>query len=241
MQALDYDKMASTYARHRIANKSVLDELRRKWVSSSESRVLEVGCGTGLHLRALVEATCCKGWGIDLSRKMLHYAVDSDDIHFIEGSVEELHFETGFLDLVFSVNVVHHVTNMRDYFLEALRVLKTDGLICTATDSEKMIRSRKPLAQYWPGTIDAELRRYSSIELLRQQMTDAGFVDLEEHATHWTFEVSDTKPYREKAFSCLHLISDEEFMEGLRHLETDLKAGPVIGLSEHICLWGRRK
>ena len=219
----------------------MLRELRRKWISSSESRVLEVGCGTGLYLRALVEATGCKGWGIDPAREMIRYAVASDDMHFINAMAEELPFETNFFDLVFSVNVIHHVRNTRDYFLEALRVLKTDGLICTATDSEKMIKNRKPLAQYWPGTIDAELGRYPSIESLRQQMTDTGFVDLEEHATHWTFEVSDATPYREKVFSCLHLISEEEFVEGLQHLEKALKAGPVIGLSEHICLWGRCK
>ena len=85
MQNLDYDKMVSINARHRIVNKSVLDELRRKWVSSSESRILEVGCGTGIHLRTPVEATGCKGWGIDPSREMISHAATDERLHFLQG------------------------------------------------------------------------------------------------------------------------------------------------------------
>jgi len=240
MQNLDYNKMASTYARYRTANQLVLSELRRKWKSSRESKVLEVGCGTGLHLRALIEIIGCKGLGIDPSQEMIRYAVDSEDIHFFEGVAEELPFKASLFDFAFSVNVIHLIKNTQDYFCEALRVLKPDGLICTATDSERIIRNRKPLAQYWPGTVEVDLVRYPKIELLRQQMTEAGFVDIEEHETYRTFEVADAAPYREKAFSCLHLISEEKFLAGLQRLETDLKTGPVHGMSEFVFLWGHR-
>jgi SAM-dependent methyltransferase len=238
MQNLDYDKMASTYARHRTANQLVLSELRRKWKSSPESKVLEVGCGTGLYLRALTETIGCKGWGIDPSQEMIRYAVDSEDIHFFKGVAEELPFKASLFDFAFSVNVIHLIKNTHDYFREALRVLKPDCLICTATDSERIIRNRKPLAQYWPGTVEVDLGRYPKIELLRQQMTEAGFVDIEEHEAYRTFEVADAAPYREKAFSCLHLIAEEEFLAGLQRLETDLKTGPVHGMSGFVFLWG---
>jgi len=240
MQDFDYDKMASTYTRHRTANPMVLGELRRRWKSSPKSTVLEVGCGTGLHLKALTETTGCKGWGVDPSQEMLRYAVDSEDIHFFKGVAEELPFEASFFELAFSVNVIHHIKNTKDYFQEALRVLKPHGLICTATDSERIIRNRRPLAQYWPGTVEVDLGRYPKIELLRQQMAEAGFVDIEEHETYRTFEVADAAPYREKAFSCLHLISEEEFLSGLHRLEKDLKTGPVHGIGEFVFLWGHR-
>ncbi|MEK0325694.1 MAG: hypothetical protein QQN63_08315, partial [Nitrosopumilus sp.] len=44
-------------------------------------------------------------------------------------------------------------------------------------------------------------------------------VDIEEQEIRSSFEVTDVTPYREKAFSCLHLISEEEFLGGLRCLE----------------------
>ena len=174
MQDLDYSKMAGTYARHRAASSFVLDELRRGWAAHPESKVLEVGCGTGAHLRALVETTGCLGWGIDPSHEMIRRASDDDTVHFLEGRAGDLPFEDGCFDLVFSVNVVHHMKGTMDHFREALRVLEPDGVVCTVTDSEEVIRRRKPLAQYWPGTVEADLKRYPTIALLRQQMTAVG-------------------------------------------------------------------
>lgn len=239
MQDLDYNRMADTYARHRVASSLVLNELQRGWVACPQSKVLEVGCGTGSHLRALVKATDCLGWGVDPSREMIRHALDEGNVRFLEGSAEGLPFQDRFFDLVFSVNVIHHVRSTTAYFREAMRVLKPNGVICTVTDSEKIIRNRKPLVQYWPGTVEADLERYPAIALLRQKMTNVGFVDIEEREIGEAFEVTNVTPYREKAFSCLHLISEEEFLSGLRRLETDLKSGSVQGLSEYICLWGR--
>lgn len=239
LRNLNYNELASAYARHRVASSLVLDELQRGRVLYPGSKVLEAGCGTGSHLRALVKSAGGLGWGVDPSPEMLRHALGGDSVHFLQGSAEELPFGDGLFDLVFSVNVIHHMKNTISYFCEALRVLKPDGVVCTVTDSEKIIRNRKPLARYWPGTVQADLKRYPAIALLRQQMIAVGLVDIEEHEIRRAFKVTDVAPYREKAFSCLHLISEEEFLSGLRRLEPDLKAGPVQGVSEYVCLWGR--
>ena len=238
-QNLDYNKMADTYACHRPASLFVLDELQQGWRVCPESKVLEVGCGTGSYLQALVKTLGCQGWGIDPSRQMINFALSDDSVHFLEGSAEELPFQDGFFDFAFSVDVIHHLRDTMAYFQEALRVLGPGGVTCTVTDSEEIIKNRKPLAQYWPGTVAADLMRYPAISSLRQQMVTAGFKDIEEHEIQRTFEVTDVTPYRERAYSCLHLISEEEFLIGLRHLETDLKASLVQGISEYICLWGQ--
>jgi len=237
---MDYNNIADTYARRRNVSKIVIDELCRFWRGSTKSRVLEVGCGTGKQLDALVKAVSCQGWGIDPSREMMKHAVENSMIRFSEGIGENIPFNDEFFNLVFSINTIHHMKDTPSYFREALRVLKSGGLICTATDSEKKIRNRKPLAQYWPGTVDIDLKRYPSITVLRQQMVGVGFVDIEEREIQETFEVTDATPYREKAFSCLHLIKETEFQTGLRHIEDDLKAGPIEGVAEFVCLWGRR-
>jgi hypothetical protein len=93
------------------------------------------------------------------------------------------------------------------------------------TDSEEIIRKRRPLAEYWPETIEADLARYPPVALLRQQMAETGFVDLEEHGVEWTVEITDAGPYRDKAFSCLHLISEGAFQRGLQRFEKALDVG----------------
>ena len=237
---MDYDGQANSYSRYRKAVSLVLDEIQQVCRLSSESKVLEVGSGTGIQLNALVEATNCHGWGIDPSIDMMNQAVPHKKLRFLQGHAEELPFERDFFDLVFSINVAHHLQDTSNYFQEALRVLKPDSMICTATDSEKKIRNRKPLAQYWPETVDVDLKRYPSITVLRQQMVGVGFIDIKAREIQETFVVTDATPYREKVFSCLRLITETEFRTGLRRMEDDLKAGPIEGVTEFVCLWGRR-
>lgn len=237
---MDYDNIAHPYAQHRKAIPLVLNELQKVCEVTPDFRVLEVGCGTGNQLTALVGLSDCCGWGIDPSSRMLKYAMADEKIHFLQGYAEELPFGDGFFDLVFSINVIHHVQSTSAYFHEALRVLKPDGIICTATDSERKIRNRKPLAEYWPGTVEVDLKRYPSVMVLLQQMDAAGFIDIKDYEVQGPLrEVTDIGPYRVKAFSCLHFISEEEYLDGLLRLETDLKVGPVQGMTEFALLWGQ--
>jgi ubiquinone/menaquinone biosynthesis C-methylase UbiE len=235
---MDYDELADAYARTRGASLIVRDELQRHWVGTPDSRVLEVGCGTGDYLVELVDSVKCLGWGVDPSAKMLRYAPSHERIRFAEGTAEKFPLEDIVFDLIFSVNVIHHVKEPDGYFREAMGYLKQGGKICTITDSTRIIRDRKPLTHYWPGTALADLVRYHDISRLREQMGSAGFVDIGEYEIIAPIEIDDPSPYKEKAYSCLHLISEDEFMEGLHRLEDDLKAGPVRGVTEFVCLWG---
>ena len=70
-------------------------------------------------------------------------------------------------------------------------------------------------------------------------MITTGFVDVTGTNIQSTSEVKDITPYKEKAFSCLHLISQDEFLRGLMRLQEDLRAGPIQRVSAYICLWGR--
>ena len=236
---MDYDKLADAYARSREASSIVINELQRRFTGTRDSRVLEVGCGAGDYLVALVDAVKCLGWGIDPSARMLHHASSRENIRFAQGTAERFPFEDTTFDFIFSVNVIHHVKEPGGYFREAIDFMKPGGRICTVTDSPRIIRDRKPLTQYWPGTAAADLVRYHDISELRKQMSSAGFVDIEEHEISAPLEIDDLSPYKEKAFSCLHLISEGEFLEGLHRLEDDLKAGPVHGIIEFVCLWGK--
>ena len=119
-------------------------------------------------------------------------------------------------------------------------MLRPGGLLCTVTDSPEMIRRRIPLSSYWPASAAGNLQRYPTLETLVNLMLAAGFVAIECREIQAPFQVADAAPYREKAFSCLHLVPEEEFRSGLESLESDLRAGPITGLEEHACLWGER-
>jgi ubiquinone/menaquinone biosynthesis C-methylase UbiE len=238
---IEYDQIAGEYARHRKVHPEVLHGLVSHSGINGDARVLEVGCGTGNYIAAVASLVGCPCWAIDPSVEMLATARDSSaHVTFLAGRAERLGFEDGTLDLVFSVDVIHHVNDHAAYFGEVFRVLGPGGLVCTVTDSEWIIRHREPLAVYFPETVEVDLRRYPRFSHLRVLMEEAGFGRMEETLVEFPYEVTDSSPYAEKAFSALHLISEEAFQRGLERMERDLRGGPIRGVCRYVLLWGSK-
>lgn len=170
---------------------------------------------------------------------MRQHAQAKRRLHILAGPAEALPFDVPRFDLVYSVAVIHHVERKPAYFTEAFRVLKPGGRLCTVTESGDMIKGRNPQSVYFSGSAVAELWRYPAIHDLKQYMEAAGFVDIIERETSEPHVVTDATPYREKAFSSLLLMDEDEFQEGLTRLEADLQSGPIQGYIKRLCLWGR--
>jgi len=241
MKGIDYNDIAGSYARNRSAYSFVTDELKNGCSLNPGLKILEIGCGTGSYINELVEATGCQGWGIDPSIEMLQRTQNQAKIIYINGKAENLPFQKEFFDFIFSVDVIHHVADIRSFFRESKRVLKPGGALCTVTDSESDIRQQVPLTQYWPDRVEIELQRYHSISTLKQQMMESGFEDIKETHIQHTYKITGITPYREKAFSCLHLIPEESYIQGLRKMEKAFKTGPIQRISMYTCLWGTIK
>jgi len=261
-KALDYDQLAAEYARHRQVHPGVLQALHQAVQGLQHprhglpytrqslphprqggKRVLEVGCGTGNYILALAAATGCEGWGIDPSEGMLAQArARSTAACFQLGTAECLDFQDGSFDLVYSVDVIHHVPDKESYTKEAYRVLVPGGQLYTATDSEWIIRHRQPLATYFPETVEVELARYPPIARLRDLYERAGFVEIDERTVEFRYPLTDIQAYRDKAFSALHLISEEAFQRGMERMERDLQGDycrtPILCVSRYTLLWG---
>jgi len=238
---INYNKIASEYARHRQVHPEVLRSLFSTSGVGSASKVLEVGCGTGNYIVVLESLAGCSCWGIDPSEQMLSKARErSRKINFQLGVAERLDFPQDFFDLVFSVDVIHHMGNRHEYFQEACRVLKAGGKVCTVTDSEWIIRHRQPLAVYFPETVEVELSRYPRIAELRKLMERVGFGGITENTVEFSYQLTDIQAYRDKAFSSLHLIPEEAFQKGIKRMKRDLSTGPIQCISRYLLLWGTK-
>ena len=238
---ITYNQIASVYARHRQVHPEVLLSLLTVVGSDDTSRVLEVGCGTGNYIIALQQQTGCGCWGIDPSEHMLSRARrQSDKVVFQEGRAERINFPRESFDLVFSVDVIHHVGSRLRYFQQAHRVLKPGGGMCTVTDSEEIIRHRQPLATYFLETVVVELSCYPHMGELRRAMTQVGFDRVWEREVAFAYRLTDCQAYSDKAFSSLHLISVEAFQRGISQMERDLRAGPIECVSRYALIWGTK-
>ena len=254
MKAVNYDRAASEYAAHRQVHSGVFRELCR-WFGpvgpvpapdrgdgvGPDSTVLEVGCGTGNYIGALAAGQGCKAYGIDPSAGMLARAhARPERVTWLLGRAEALGFLNETFDLIFSVDVIHHVTDKVALYQEVARLLRPGGRVCTVTDSADIIQRREILSGYFPETVEIELSRYPSLAQLETWMAEVGLAAFEVVTVEQAYEIAGAQPFRAKAYSSLYLISDEAWRAGLARLEHDLAKGPVRGVSRYACLWGQK-
>jgi len=149
-------------------------------------------------------------------------------------------FSARSFDLVFSVDVIHHVGEKLAFYRQAARALRPGGGICTVTDSEEIIRRREILSGYFPETVARELDRYPPIAQLKEWQVTAGLQEFEVVIVEQPLDLTSAQPYRAKAYSSLHLISEEAWRAGLERLEHDLEKGPIPTAVRYACVWSRK-
>ena len=236
---MTYDEqIASDYERLRNIHRPMLAALISGSGIHAGSRVLELGCGTGNYIRAIRSQTGCYAWGIDPSGEMLSKARSRGaDVSWTCAPAENPGLTDVQFDFVFSVDAVHHFHDRVRVFNECHRLLSAKGVVCIATDSEEIIRSRTPLSIYWPATIEIELNRYPGIEILEAELRDSGFAIIRHEEVCSSSWLTDLSAYKAKAFSCLRLLSEDIYQRGLKRLEADLAKGPVWSVSRYLLLW----
>jgi ubiquinone/menaquinone biosynthesis C-methylase UbiE len=239
---MTYDQqIASEYAKLRHVHRPLLATLISASGINAGSRVLERGCGTGNYICAIQSQTGCSAWGIDLSRAMLSQAsTKRPEIIWKCAAAENTGLTGVQFDFIFNEDAIHHFQDRTRVFGEINRLLSDTGTVCIATDSEEIMRNRKPLSIYWPETIELELSRYPQIDRLNAELREAGLNCLRHEEVSATGWLRDLSPYRAKVFSGLRLLSEDAYERGLRRIETDLAKGPIPLVSRYLLLWAKR-
>lgn len=228
----DYDQYAPTYAWTRRAVPWVLTPLVREVDRLTEgSTVLEAGCGTGNYIRALAEHRADLTYlGFDLSEPMLREArAHGASVQFRWGDASErFPCDDAQCALVFVVDVVHHLTDLRRFFLESARVLQTDGVIVIVTDSVETMRQRS-LTRHFPEILMIEQQRYPEPRALHANAELAGLRLVGEEAAIGDIPLSAdfVERLQAKCSSAMRLLTPEAHAAGMMRVREAQAMGRV--------------
>ncbi len=134
-------------------NESEMQPMADLMQDVKNSRVLDVGCGTGRHLSLLTEGNHL--YGIDLSLSMLAEAQAKMPAGaFMSGSAVTLPFKDHSFDLVVSSRVLQHIRDQQKMISEMARVCKPGGqVIMLSYNSWSGLCAYKQIRLSWVGKI----------------------------------------------------------------------------------------
>ena len=136
--AESYDEAAHL---QKIVGARLLDYLKANWKSSTPSRLVDLGCGTGFFAGPLVESLGLENLVcLDISEDMLAYASQrigklNIDVasSFLVSDAERLGMQSSSVELMFSSLALQWADDLHSALVEAYRVLKPGGVIAYST------------------------------------------------------------------------------------------------------------
>jgi len=142
------------------------------------SRVLDVGCGSGWATRLLADyAFTGRVTGIDISDEMVQLARESSKSHrnveFEVASAEQLPFETNEFTHAFSMESLYYYRNIPKALTEIHRVLKPGGLFVAVVD----LYWENEATHQWIDTLKVPVELLSADDY-RSLFIDAGFENI---------------------------------------------------------------
>ena len=197
--------------------------------------ILEAGCGTGRWLDEL-RPVARSVTGLDLSRGMLAQAQNLSGLNALAcGRATQLPFAPAAFDLVFCVNALHHFGQPDVFITQARRLLRPGGALAIANMDPHRGTDRWYLYDYFEGTRETDLRRFPPSGALLDWMAKAGFESVDWQVVEKIKSelagraVFDDHFLQKHGTSQLTLLSDEDYAEGRRRIETAVAAAEARG------------
>lgn len=230
--SINFDKTSTIYDTSRYAIPEKVEKLISCLGLSSDSIVLDLGCGTGNFAKALnprVKTII----GIDISSGMLRKAIPkSKGFPLVRGNVEYLPFESGTFDCAFAVQVLHHVEHKGLFLKEVYRALKHGGSFALDSCSHMQMKTFW-FYHYFPEALKQDLTRIPDCSKIVSLLEKAGFNNVRVEISYSDIASEHLKPenylnkdYRD-GMSTFQLLDERAVEHGCAVLKGDIMSGEV--------------
>lgn len=109
-----------------VGRRKILTGLLDKMNLGNHSRILDIGCGTGINFSYLQRYG--KVTGLDMSQYAISYCWKRGFTDVVQGHAEELNFENSSFDLITALDILEHVDDNKA-LAQCHRVLKPNGYL----------------------------------------------------------------------------------------------------------------
>ena len=228
MRRTDYSSIADYYDKARPEPADV-------WIRTivelagitPDSRVLDVGCGTGRFAVRVRRHHEGESYSVDSSVEMLKRAAaraTPRPIHWAAGDAHLLPLKSGSVDCAYMTMVVHHIENRVTALREIRRVLAPGGRCLILTSSHSSIRAH--VLRHFPGVVATDLKRFPPIPVLKANMRRAGFKNVRSRLVRHQEKEIPVEKYlgmvRNKYISTFTVMDERKFERGLKVFEAKL-------------------
>ena len=234
-----YDLIGSTYAKTRLADPGITQNLAREIRLTSSGTYLDLACGTGNYTVAL--SSLGGTWtATDVSDVMLTQArKKSNTISWVQSSADALPFSNAAFDGAICTLAIHHFPDLESSFTEIRRTLRS-GSFVIFTGLEEQMRHYW-LCHYFPVMMARAIDKMPSESQIRAALLNSGFKSISVNPFFVTDQLQDLFLFsgkrrpnlylnpgvRANISSFASLAPTVEVQHGLARLAADIRSGAV--------------
>lgn len=205
---------------------SVADLMARVGHLTLESRVLEIGVGTGRIALPLAH-TVRAYYGVDISLPMmnrLRAKQTTEPIYLIEGDATKLPFADNSFDAIVVVHVFHLIPDVTSVLLELARVLRPSGVLLHGHG-----HTRAGIQELWEawGSVTPMPNRGVDTDKQSEMLIEQGWQAGDEHKYEYEVHTAPNEfldQVRRRVWSSCWSMSDETIEQGVAALEAVIAA-----------------
>lgn len=217
----DFNKLADCYDYYHSAHNTFIELLKKEYRENKDTKIVDVGCGTGNETLNIYNKFKCTVYGIDPAKNMLKKAAGkSDKIVWLEGTAERIPVGNNSIDIITSFFSIHHFLDIHQAAIEFKRILKTNSKAFIFTISHSQMKNSLEY-QFFPELLKYDINRIPHTKLIKSSFIENGFKVKIKEIEYETRKINEDyiKMVENRYRTGFKLLTNEQILQGISKIK----------------------